>query len=81
MTAGGCVFGGVGVLSRGVSETRVDPRIVGVADCEEPGDLRETGGKFSVTNSMSPEGNFGDDLSTVVNGVSGTEDGEGEESC
>lgn len=81
MTTGDCVFDGVGVLSRGVSETSVNSRALGVADCEELGDLREKGGKFSVTNGVSPEGSFGDDLSTIVNGVSGTEDGEGEEIC
>lgn len=33
---------------------------------------------LSVTTGMSPEGSFGDDLSVIVNGVSGTEGGEAE---
>ena len=81
ITAGGCVFGGVGVFSRTIPEAGADSRTVGVVGCEGPAGLRESrvGGKMCVAGDISPEGSFGDDLSTIFNGVSGTEDAEGEE--
>jgi len=70
----------VGVLSRTVPEIGASSRGVDVVDREASAGLRETGveGNISVAIGKSPEGSFGDDLSTTVNGVSGMEDGEGE---
>lgn len=81
ITTGGCVFDGVGVLSRSIPEAGANSRTVDVVDCGGPVGLRETGvgGRLSVESGISPEGNFGDDLSTTVNGVSGMGDDEGEE--
>lgn len=81
ITAGGCVFDGVGVFSRAIPEAGANSRTADVVGCEGPAGLRETrvGGKICVAGGISPEGSFGDDLSTVFNGVSGTEDGEDEE--
>ena len=83
MTIGGCVFDGVGVLSRSIPEAGANSRTVGVVDCEGPVGLRETGvgGRLSVENGISSEGNFGDDLSTTANGVSRMGDDEDEEVC
>jgi hypothetical protein len=80
---GGCAFDGVGVLSRTIAETGASSRTVGVVGCEEQAGLRETGvgGNLSVTSGKFPEGNFGDDLSAVVNGVSGIGDGGSERAC
>ena len=66
-----------------IPETGADSRTVDVNDCEEPGGLRETRveSKLSLEIGISPGGSFGDDLSTTVNGVAGTEGGEGEEVC
>lgn len=76
MTTGGWVFDGVGVLSRTTSEAGADSR----PDRERLGCVcnNRAGGKYSVSDGMSSEGSFGDDLSTTVNGVSGIGDGEDE---
>ena len=82
-TAGSGVFDSVEVLSRTIPETRASSRAVDVVDREELEGLRETGveGNLSVTIGKSSGGNFGDDLSTIVNGVSGMGDGESERAC
>jgi len=76
----GCVFEGLGVLSRTISETGASSRATGVVNWDELACLREMGveGNPSVTIGKHSGGSFGDDLSTTVNGVSGTEDGDGE---
>ena len=81
ITTGCCVFGGLGVLSRTISGMGTGSRTINGIGCEGPASVmgfRETGvnNMFSVVPVISPGGNFGDDLSVTVNGVSGTEGGE-----
>ena len=80
ITAGSGVFDGVGVPSHTIPGTGVSSQTVDVVNCEEPAGLRETGveGGLSVGIGTSSGSSFGDDLSTMVNGVSGMGDREGE---
>ena len=82
ITTSGCVFDGIGVLSRTSPETGGSSRTVDAVDCDEVADPRGTGvGDLSVIIGKSSESSFGDDLSSMANGVSGMGGGEGQRPC